>query len=86
MKKLISLLLLMTSVTVNAIEAPSDEELEADTVQEILDVGEEALVAVIEAEGLTINRYNRLVVLVETYQSIENEIAFRLGTLDRLHD
>jgi len=44
---------------------------------------EDALVKAIEDEGLSIKRYNRLVELVETYQSIENEVAYRLGTLQR---
>jgi hypothetical protein len=44
---------------------------------------EDAMIAAIETQELTIGRYNRLVDLVETYQSIENEVAYRLGTLQR---
>jgi hypothetical protein len=44
---------------------------------------EEQMIIVIEAEGLTVTRYNRLVDLLETFQSIENEVAYRLGTLKR---
>jgi hypothetical protein len=44
------------------------------------------MASAIESEGLTIRRYNRMVDLVETYQSLENEVAFRLGTLERPHD
>lgn len=69
-------------------DIPSDAELDdfADAyraINEQPDTSEAALIQLIEAEGLTLERYNRIVDLVETYQSIENEVAYRLGTLKR---
>jgi hypothetical protein len=69
---------------------PSEEELDDfaaayQAVNELDNSGadDDSLMAAITEHNLSANRYNRLVELVETYQSIENEVAFRLGTLER---
>lgn len=74
-------------------DIPSETELDdfakaygAVTQLDTAGAGEQELAAAIEDAGLTISRYNRIVDLVETYQSLENEVAFRLGTLDRPSD
>jgi hypothetical protein len=71
-------------------DIPSETELDAFTeafkavgVLEKSGGSEEEMIKAIEAQDLNIDRYNRLVDLVETYQSIENEVAYRLGTLKR---
>jgi len=68
-------------------DIPSDAELDAfaeayGKITELDETGgsEQKLLAAIEDAGLTISRYNRMVDLVETYQSLENEVAMRLGT------
>ncbi|MDX1461371.1 MAG: hypothetical protein R3348_09985 [Xanthomonadales bacterium] len=50
------------------------------------DASEAAMIQAIESRGMTLQRYNRIVELIETYQSLENEVAFRLGTLERPRD
>ena len=74
-------------------DIPTDAELDAfaEAYSSVTELDkkygtEPELVAAIEGAGLTIGRYNRLVDLVETYQSLENEVAFRLGTLERPSD
>ena len=74
-------------------DIPSDAELDqfAEAYKNVTALqgtgaGDDAMLAAIEAQGLTLREYNRVVELVETYQSIENEVAFRLGTLDRPQD
>lgn len=74
-------------------DIPSDAELDqfAEAYKnvkalEISGGDDSEMAAAIRAEGLTISRYNRMVELLETYQSLENEVAFRLGTLERPHD
>ncbi|MFT5139866.1 MAG: hypothetical protein ACI9CB_001521 [Rhodothermales bacterium] len=71
-------------------DIPSDAELDSFTqayknlgVLEKVGGSEDQMIKAIEDESLTVNRYNRLVDLLETYQSIENEVAYRLGTLER---
>lgn len=44
---------------------------------------ESAQLGAIEAEGLTLVRYNQIVDLISTYQSLMNEVAFRTGRLQR---
>ena len=66
-------------------DIPSDAELDSFTeaykiVNSMSNDNEAALIQAIEMQGLTLDRYNRIVDLVETYQSIENEVAQRLGT------
>lgn len=72
---------------------PSDEELDdfAAAYQAVTELDksgadDDKLMAAISEYGLSVNRYNRLVELIETYQSLENEVAFRLGTLKRPND
>jgi hypothetical protein len=69
---------------------PTDEELDdfAAAYQAVNELdrsgaGDDELITAITEQNLTADRYNSLVELVETYQSIENEVAFRLGTLER---
>lgn len=64
---------------------PSEEELDRfsrayEAVERLSDLGtpEDELIAVIEDQELTLGRYNEIVELVETYQSIENAVAERL--------
>ena len=71
-------------------DIPSEAELDAfaeayQAIGELEQTGgdEDAMIRAIESQDLTIGRYNRLVELVETYQSIENEVAYRLGTFER---
>lgn len=71
-------------------DVPSEAELDAfaeayKTLGELEESGadEDAMIQAIETQDLTIGRYNRLVELVETYQSIENEVAYRLGTFKK---
>ena len=71
-------------------DIPSEAELDAFTeafktvgALEKSDGSEQEMIQAIEAQDLSIERYNRLVDLVETFQSIENEVAYRLGTLKR---
>jgi hypothetical protein len=71
-------------------DVPSDTELDAfaeayKIMGELEKAGadEDAMIQAIESQDLTIGRYNRLVDLVETYQSIENEVAYRLGTFKK---
>jgi hypothetical protein len=42
---------------------------------------EDTQIAAIDAQGLTLLRYNRIAELVETYQSIENEVAEQIAAL-----
>jgi hypothetical protein len=42
--------------------------------------------AAITAEGLTLERYNRLIELVQVYQSLENATAIRLNEIRRQAD
>ena len=72
-------------------DIPSEAELDAFTeafktvgALEKSDGSEQEMIQAIEAQDLSIERYNRLVDLVETFQSIENEVAYRLGTLKRV--
>lgn len=45
--------------------------------------GEADQLAAIEAEGLTLLRYNQIVELISTYQSLMNEVALRTGQLQQ---
>lgn len=74
-------------------DIPSDAELDsfASAYSEVgalsrAGESEKAMLEAIESTGLSLDRYNRIVDLVETYQSVENEVAFRLGTLVRPSD
>ena len=42
---------------------------------------EERQIAAIEKEGLTLKRYNRIAALIETYQSVENQVDERINRL-----
>ncbi len=42
---------------------------------------DDELVSMIEAQGMTLERYNRIVELLETYQSLGKEVANRVGRL-----
>jgi hypothetical protein len=44
---------------------------------------EDEQLAAIAAEGLTLKRYNRLIDLIQVYQSLKNEIAIRLKEISR---
>lgn len=69
-------------------DIPNDQELD-QFAKAWLQVGNlnkarksEALqVAAIDAEGLTLQRYNRIAELVETYQSVENQVDERVKKL-----
>jgi hypothetical protein len=74
-------------------DIPTDAELDsfAEAYKQIglleaSGADEDAMIEAIEAQDLTIGRYNRLVDMIDIYQSIENEVAFRLGTLERPDD
>lgn len=65
---------------------PSEEELDRfaqayESVERLSDLGatEDELISIIESQELTLSRYNEVVELVETYQSIENAVAERLA-------
>ena len=45
-------------------------------------VSEQRQVSAIEAQGLSLARYNRIAELTEVYQSLENAVAERLGSGD----
>lgn len=64
---------------------PSEDELDRfsqayEAVESLSDLGttEDELISIIESQELTLSRYNEIVELVETYQSIENAVAQRL--------
>lgn len=66
-------------------DVPSDAELDDfasayPRVERLADRGapDDAMIQVIEEEGLTLDRYNRIVDLIGTYQSLKNEVAERL--------
>ena len=66
-------------------DIPSDAALDDFTrayrvVNNMTDDNEAAMIQAIEMQGLSVDRYNRIVDLLQTYQSIENEVAMRLGT------
>ncbi len=69
-------------------DIPDDEELD-QFAQAYKDVGrlarrgasEDRQVRAIRESGLTLTRYNRIATLVETFQSIENDIASRIENL-----
>jgi hypothetical protein len=65
---------------------PSEEELDRfarayEAVERLSDLGtnEGELISIIKDQELTLSRYNEIVELVETYQSIENAVAKRLA-------
>lgn len=69
-------------------DIPTDDEFDAFAAAylavERLDgqgAGDEALEAAITAEGLEVARYNRIVELIEIYQSLMNEVAQRIGRM-----
>lgn len=69
-------------------DIPSDEEFDRFTAayQELGQMqgsSEAAQLAAIEAQGLTLARYNRIIDLISTYQSLMNEVAYRTGQLQR---
>lgn len=69
-------------------DIPDDEEID-QFAYAWLQVGklnkaggsEEKQIAAIEKEGLTLKRYNRIAELVETYQSVENQVDERIKKL-----
>jgi hypothetical protein len=69
-------------------DIPDDEELDRFarayyTVEKLHSEGvaETEQEAAIAAEGLSLARYNRLIELVQIYQSLENEVAIRLNDM-----
>ena len=70
-------------------DIPSDEQLDdfarayrAVDVLHQSGAGDEEQIAAIEAEGLTLKSYNRLIDLMEHYQSLKNQVAERLEALN----
>jgi hypothetical protein len=69
-------------------DIPSDAELDQFAVayrkvEELTqhNATDDQLVAAITAEGLDVARYNRIAELIETYQSLMNEVAKRVGQM-----
>jgi hypothetical protein len=50
-------------------------------VGEMAGADDDVLEGAIAAQGLALARYNRIVDLISTYQSIENEVAIRLNAM-----
>ncbi len=70
-------------------DVPSEEELDqfARAYQVVgrlqaRGVSERRQISAIEAQGLSLARYNRIAELTEVYQSLENAVAERLGSSD----
>ncbi len=67
-------------------DIPSADELDRfalayQAVGDLADADDNTLEDAIRNKGLTLSRYNRIVDLLRTYQSIENEVAIRLNAM-----
>ena len=67
-------------------DIPSEDELDRfalayRAVGEMAGANDDMLEGAIAAQGLALARYNRIVDLISTYQSIENEVAIRLNAM-----
>ena len=67
-------------------DIPGEEELDRfalayRAVGELADASDDTLESAILGQGLTLDRYNRIVDLLSTYQSIENQVAIRLNAM-----
>ncbi len=69
-------------------DIPGEDELDHfamayRAIGDLTDIGadDDTLEAAINAQSLTLSRYNRIVNLVGIYQSIENEVAIRLNAM-----
>ncbi len=67
-------------------DIPSEDELDRfalayRAVVEMAVADDDVLEGAIAAQGLALARYNRIVDLISTYQSIENEVAIRLNAM-----
>ncbi len=69
-------------------DIPNDEELDK-FAQAFVKLGkmqkagkaDDEQISAIEKEGLSLKRYNRIAVLTETYQSVENQVDERIKKL-----
>ena len=67
-------------------DIPSADELDRfalayRAVGDLADADDDTLEHAIRGKGLTLSRYNRIVDLLRTYQSMENEVAIRLNAM-----